>query len=181
MGKGETLREAAWTESPGHRGLAALQSRQKPGRQLERGRVPAARQQASPLCSQPWTSCTLSPSPRTPLCAPPAVTRSHALGVTHDYTCLSPCSTQPRQGLLTCQGGETDWGHLHAWDPVPCGCRGRSHHTPGAPGPSAGWTFPWSHCFSVDSLPQPPCSFHTPDGSQGPAPQRASPRGFLPV
>lgn len=131
--------------------------------------LPAARQQASPLCSQPWTSCTLSPSPRTPLGALPAVTWSHALGVTHSYTCPSPCSTQPRQGLLACQGGETDWGHLHAWDPVPCGCRGRSHNTPGAPGPSAGWTFPWSHWFSADSLPQPPCSFHTPDGSQGPS------------
>lgn len=96
VGKGAILREAAWTESPGHRGLAALQSRQKPGQRLERRRAPAARQQASPLCSQPWTSCTLSPSPQTPLCALPAVTQSHALSITHDYTCPSPCSTQPR-------------------------------------------------------------------------------------
>ena len=99
---------------------------------------------------------------------------------------MSPCSTQPRAhngwqdpgGSRSAREVRPDRGHLRAWDPVPCGCWGHSHHDPGAPGPSAGWTFRWSRCFRVDSLPNPCCSFHTADGSQGPDPQRASTRGF---
>lgn len=90
-GEGAILREAAWTESPGHRGLAALQSRQKPGRRLERGRAPPQPTSRPPLSIPSPGRAVHSPPPH----RHPFVHPQQSPSITHDYTCLSPCSTQP--------------------------------------------------------------------------------------
>ncbi|XP_070647953.1 uncharacterized protein [Bos indicus] len=87
-------------------------------------------------------SSTLSPSPPTPLCAPPAVTHSHSLSITHDYTCphaqLSLVHTMAgrTQGLPVGQGGETRPGTPPCLGPCPLRLLG-----PQPPHRWSTWTF----------------------------------------
>ena len=87
-------------------------------------------------------SSTLSPSPPTPLCAPPAVTHSHSLSITHDYTCphaqLSLVHTMAgrTQGLPVGQGGETRPGTPPCLGPCPLRLLG-----PQPPHPWSTWSF----------------------------------------
>lgn len=69
-GEAGDLERAAWTGQASWPLRVGRPCRACRRRRLEREGPPAARQQACRLCSQPWTSCTLSPSPMTLLCAP---------------------------------------------------------------------------------------------------------------
>ena len=178
--KGEILREAAWTESPGHRGLAALQSRQKPGRQLEKGR-------ASP---QPASRPPLSvPSPGRAVHSPPPL--GHPLvhcqqspGHTHSAS-LTVTRVRPHARLSLARG---------SWPAREVRQTGDTS-TPGTLFPAAAGATATTPLGRLDlqqdgrfpgatgsarilspSLPVP----STPQTAAR-APQRASPRGFLPV
>lgn len=115
---------------------------QKPGRRLERGRAPCSPPAGLPALFPALDELYPLPLPMTLLCAPLAVTHSHALSITHDCTCphaqLSLVHTMAgrTQGLPVCQGGETRQGTAPCLGPCPLRLLG-----PQPPHPWSTWTF----------------------------------------